>query len=210
MKDQNKAYLYALIAVLIWSTVSSAFKVSLRYLDHLELLFFSAVVSLCALFGIMVFQHKLYLLKECEIRDYAHSAVSGLINPFIYYLILFKAYDLLPAQEAQPLNYTWPMMLVILSIFILKQKIKLRSIGAIFICFLGVYIISTRGQILEFSFTSLPGALLALGSAVIWAFFWITNIKDNRDEVLKALPELSVRCNLSSDYHDPFGQTDNA
>ena len=32
--------------------------------------------------------------------------LMGLINPLIYYLVLFQAYKLLPASEAQPLNYT--------------------------------------------------------------------------------------------------------
>jgi len=31
------------------------------------------------------------------------SAVLGLINPFIYYIILLKAYQLLPAQVASHL-----------------------------------------------------------------------------------------------------------
>jgi len=53
-----------------------------------------------------------------------HSALLGLINPFIYYLILLKAYQLLPAQVAQPLNMIWPIILVFLSIPLLGQKIK--------------------------------------------------------------------------------------
>jgi len=68
---------------------------------------------------------------------------------------------------------------------LLKQKIGLASILAIFISYFGVFIISTRGDILEFSFTNRNGVLLALGSAVIWATFWIYNIKDKRDEVAK-------------------------
>ena len=35
---------------------------------------------------------------------------SGFLNPFLYYIILFKAYSLLPAQEALSLNYTWPLV----------------------------------------------------------------------------------------------------
>jgi drug/metabolite transporter (DMT)-like permease len=39
------------------------------------------------------------------------SAITGALNPFGYYLILFKAYSLLPAQLAQPLNMIWPVTL---------------------------------------------------------------------------------------------------
>ena len=31
MTNQGKAYMYGLVAVLLWSTVASAFKLSLRY-----------------------------------------------------------------------------------------------------------------------------------------------------------------------------------
>ena len=109
----------------------------------------------------------------------------GFLNPFLYYVILFKAYSLLPAQEAQPLNWTWPIMLVLLSIVILKQPIRWASVLAILISFSGVLVISTRGDVLGFRFTNLPGALLALGSSVIWALFWIYNVKDRRDEIVK-------------------------
>ena len=57
---------------------------------------------------------------------------------------------------------------------------------AILISFSGVLVISsTRGDVLGFRFTNLPGALLALGSSVIWALFWIYNVKDRRDEIVK-------------------------
>lgn len=185
MEKQKQAYAYAISAVLFWSTVASAFKVSLRYLDFLQLLFFASIVSILILFLILLIQNKLSLFKEYSRKDYLHSIMLGFLNPFLYYVVLFKAYSLLPAQEAQPLNYTWSIMLVLLSIPLLKQRIKFKSILAIFISYFGVFIISTRGDILGFTFSNLNGVLLALGSAVIWALFWIYNIKDKRDEVAK-------------------------
>lgn len=185
MKRQKQAYIYAMIAVLIWATVASAFKVSLQYLDFLQLLFLASIVSLIALFIILIIQNKAHQLKQFSKKDYLHSALLGFLNPFLYYVVLFKAYSLLPAQEAQPLNYTWPIMLVLLSIPLLKQKISVKSVIAIIISFIGVFIISTQGNVLDFHFTNLIGALLALSTAVIWALFWIYNLKDKRDEVAK-------------------------
>jgi len=130
-------------------------------------------------------QGKLAVIAKSSTNDIARSAVLGFLNPFLYYVILFKAYSVLPAQEAQPLNWTWPIMLVLLSIAILKQPIRWVNVLAIVISFAGVLVISTRGDVLAFRFTNLPGALLALGSSVIWALFWIYNIKDRRDEIVK-------------------------
>jgi len=116
MDRQKKAYLYAMTAVLLWATVATAFKVSLRYVDPLQLLFLASTVSAAVLLAVLAVRGKLSLLKQYSGKEYLHSAVLGLLNPFLYYVILFRAYELLPAQHAQPVNMTWPIVLVLLSI----------------------------------------------------------------------------------------------
>ena len=185
MANQKKAYLYAALVVLIWSTVASVFKISLRYLNYLQLLFYASFISLLILFIILIIQNKLSLLKKYSKKDYLHSALLGFLNPFLYYIVLFKAYSLLPAQQAISLNYTWAIQIVLLSIPLLKQRVSFKSVLAIIISYIGILIISTQGDILALRVTNLYGVLLALGSAVIWALFWIYNIKDKRDEVVK-------------------------
>ncbi len=185
MGKQKRAYFCAFIAVLFWSTVASAFKISLRYLDVLSLLFYASITSTAVFFVYLLFSKKLNLLKTLSRKDYLRSALLGFLNPYLYYVVLFKAYSILPAQEAQPLNFIWPIMLVLLSIPLLNQKIKPKDILAIIISFVGVFVISTRGDILGFKFTSPTGVLLATGSSIIWALFWIYNMKDERDEVVR-------------------------
>ncbi len=184
MGKQKRAYLYASVAVLLWSTIASAFKISFRYIDILPLLFYASIVSSVFLFLYLLFLKKLNLLKALSKKDYLHSALLGFLNPFLYYVILLNAYSILKAQEALTLNFIWPIMLVLLSIPLLHQRIKLRSILAIIISFIGVFIIATKGDILGFRFTSTVGVLLAVSSAVIWALFWIYNVKDKRDEAV--------------------------
>jgi drug/metabolite transporter (DMT)-like permease len=133
----------------------------------------------------LVFQRKLNLLRTLTPKEYLHSALLGLLNPFLYYLVLFKAYSILPAQEALVLNFTWPITLVLLSMPLLKQKIKPKSILAIIISFLGVFVIATRGSVTTFRFTNITGVSLAVGSSLIWALFWIYNVKDKLDATLR-------------------------
>ncbi|MCE5250443.1 DMT family transporter [bacterium] len=185
MQNQKRAYIYAVSAVLFWSTAASAFKLTLRHTTFVELLLFSSCTSLTALFLILVFQGKLRLLGETTRHDFFRSLCMGVLNPFLYYLVLFKAYSLLPAQQALTLNYTWPLMLVLLSIPFLGQKITAKSISAVALSFAGVVIITTHGDFSGLRFTNPAGAVLALGSSVIWGLFWIFNVKDRRDEVVK-------------------------
>ncbi len=184
MIRQRKATAYGMAAVLLWSTVASAFKLSLRYLDPPQLLLYSSLTSLVALAGLLAVQGKLGLLLSGSRRDYARSAALGFLNPFLYYLILFKAYDLLPAQEAQPLNYTWAIALALLSVPLLRQRLSRADLAATLISYSGVVIISTRGDLWGLRFSSPLGVSLALGSTVIWALYWLINTRDGRDPVV--------------------------
>jgi len=185
MRQQTRATLLALTAVLMWSTVASAFKLTLRRLDYLEMLLFSSCVSTVVLYLVLLGQKKQSLLRASTPRDLLRSALLGALNPFVYYIVLFKAYSLLPAQQAQPLNYTWPITLTLLSIPLLGQRIRLRSIAGVLVSFAGVVFISTRGDLRGFTLTSPLGVGLAVGSSVIWALYWIYSLKDKRDETVK-------------------------
>jgi drug/metabolite transporter (DMT)-like permease len=78
------------------------------------------------------------------------------------------------------------MMLVLLSVIFLKQKLYIIDAIAILISFSGVIIISSQGT-LPFSgkMNEPVGVLLAVGSSIIWASYWIINIKDKRPELDK-------------------------
>ena len=185
MDSNRQSYIYAGLAILFWSTVPTAFKISLAELPVIAVLTIASVTSAVALFAIILSTRKTGLVLKSSGMEFLNSALLGLINPFLYYLILLKAYQLLPAQVAQPLNMIWPIILVFLSVPILKQKIEPKSYLALFISFAGVYIISSQGKLFRPMDASLTGILLATGSSVFWAFYFILNVKDKRDEAVK-------------------------
>jgi len=187
MKRQQEAYLCAFAAVLFWSTSATAFKICLdRFgVPILTLLFGASLTSSVALLLNLLFSEKAGLLRSVSKADLTRSAFLGFLSPFLYYTVLFKAYSLLPAQQAQPLNFIWPLVLVLLSVPILKQKVRARDIVAILISFIGVLIISTEGRVLNFRLTNPLGVALATGSSIPWALYWIYNMKDKQDEVVR-------------------------
>jgi len=184
MTKQRQAIFYGLGAVLLWSTVATAFKLSLRYFSPIELLLYSGFFSTLLLGAILRYQGKLRLAFQCSRREYLLSILLGLLSPFLYYLILFKAYDLLPAQQAQPLNYTWAITLSLLAVPLLKQKIGWQQWLALLVSYCGVVVISTEGQPFSLQFTDPFGVALALVSTVVWALYWIYNTRDRRDPVV--------------------------
>jgi len=76
---------------------------------------------------------------------------------------------------AQSLNYTWPIVLVILTAIIYKYKLKLKTYLSLLFGFLGVLIISFKGNFNIPNDISIIGLFLATGSSIIWASFWIIN-----------------------------------
>ena len=203
---QHKAYLFALSAVLLWSTVATAFKISLRYLDVFQLLLVASVTAtLCLLLAVLV-TGRIKILGSLEKPDYLRLAGLGVLNPFCYYLVLFKAYDLLPAQVALALNYTWAITLMLLSVPILKHRITRSDYGATVICYSGVLMICFSGGQFPAGELSIAGILLALGSTVIWAFYWLLKTKDHVDPIsglfvsfLFSIPFIAAVCWLGSD-----------
>ncbi len=185
MEKSDKSLIFALAAVLIWSTVATAFKIGLRELHFSQLIFLAAGISALFLFGYLLITGKLGQLKKTTRRDILRSAITGALNPFGYYLILLKAYSLLPAQLAQPLNMIWPITLAMLSVPMLGQKISWRSFLALGLSFAGIVVLSSQGGISGFRETNLWGVFLAVGSSVFWALYWILNVKDRRDEAVK-------------------------
>jgi drug/metabolite transporter (DMT)-like permease len=183
-KNQSLAYRYALISVFLWSTVATAFKVSLSMMSPIELLFYSSLSSLVILGVILVYQKKFSKIFLHVKENFFKVLLLGAINPFVYYLVLFKAYDILPAQEAQAINYTWALMLSYLGVVFLGQKLFLADIVAGLICYFGVLIIATKGEPFSLEFSNAFGVSLALFSTVLWSVYWIINSKSKSDAVV--------------------------
>ncbi len=181
--QQQKSYLFALTVVFFWSTVPTAFKLGLRYMDNYQMLTGAAIVSTLILGTTILIQKKISLFRTLSAKDLLRTALLGLLNPAFYYLVLFRAYELLPGQIAQPLNMVWPILLVLLSIPMLRQKIGWLRIFSMFISFSGVVLLSYQGGTIFSESSNIKGVLLALLSALLWSFYWIFNIKSKLDDV---------------------------
>lgn len=184
-KSARKAFIFAILAVLFWSTSPTAFKLGLRYQDTYQLLTGASLTSLFVLGMILLAGGKYRQLAGFVWKDYVFSAIMGLLNPVAYYLILFKAYTILPAQVAQPLNMVWPIVLVLISIPMLRQKIGWKSIGAMVLSFAGVVVVSLQGGTAGNDPENRLGIFLALSTSLVWSFYWIYNARDKKDPLVR-------------------------
>lgn len=171
--ETRKTWVLAGCSVLLWSTVATAFKIALREQNPSTLLFVANLVSVAVLLVVLAIRSRLKTLLPRNRKDAALIVSLGLLNPFIYYSILFRAYDLLPASVAQPLNYTWAIVLSVLAVPLQGKELTRNDIVGGLVAYAGVWIICTHGSVSFSSAISPEGVALALGSTLIWALYWI-------------------------------------
>lgn len=185
MNRATQAVLLGIVAVISWATVATAFKIALSMLSVYETIYLATLTALVIFTLWLIITGKWHEIGALSASDWGWLAIMGAVNPVAYYLILFQAYHLLPAQIAQPLNYAWPIVLLILLAIFRHQAIPpLKYVGmAVSLC--GVIAISWGGEAIG-NDLSLPGMALAAGSAVLWASYWMISDRLSRRGVSQA------------------------
>ena len=164
----------ASVAVLSWSTVATAFKIALRHLTVFNMLLVATVTAMLIFAFVMTVERKWKYLRSLPSKTLCGALALGLLNPVAYYLVLFHAYDMLPAQVAQPVNYAWPIVLLVLLAVFNHDRIPAKKYIGMAISVSGVVCISLGGGGVEGP-VSAGGILMALMSAVLWAAYWMFN-----------------------------------
>lgn len=176
-RNQRQAMLLGVAAVVLWSTVATAFKWSLQAMTPTALLAWASLTSLLVLSVFISVQRRWGEAARTFRQRPGLYLLLGTLNPCLYYLVLLRAYNLLPAQQAQPLNYTWALTLSLLAVPLLQQKLTLRDAIALLVGYCGAVVIAAGGNPMALQVISGTGVALALGSTIVWALFWILNTR---------------------------------
>jgi drug/metabolite transporter (DMT)-like permease len=174
-RSNQESLLFGLMAVGLWSTMATAFKWALLYTTPMQLITAAATVSWLFFAMRLAVSGSLRSVMEVPRTIRWRCLILGLLNPGLYYWILFQAYDLLPAQDAMAINYTWGLTLPLIASLFSKIVPTRSDIGLALLSYLGILIIVTDGDLSAFEFTAPLGVLLALLSTVIWGLSWVLN-----------------------------------
>ena len=192
MQDTDRrAVKLGLGAVMLWSTVATAFSLSLQYLTPLQLVTLATVISWCFFAIRLSAPERRSALWVTSSKARATGLLVGWLNPGLYYLVLFAAYDRLPAQEAMAINYSWGITLALLAAPLLRQHLSAGALLAACISYGGILVIATRGALLSLDFAQPLGVGLALLSTVLWSLYWVINTRLSLD------PEVNLFLNFS-------------
>ena len=205
--SEHRAVLLALTTALMWSTVATAFKLALAHITPAQLLLGGHGVGALVLLVAVARRHGLRAITGSLLW---RALPLGLLNPVLYYAVLFAAYDRLPAQIAQPLNCTWSIVLALLAVPMLRQPLGVRTLVALTVSYVGVLISVTGGEFSLQSAYDPTGVALALGSTLIWAAYWLLAARDSRPPelllcggMLAALPVSLAYCLLTDGLPPP-------
>ena len=184
MMSERRGFVFAGLAVLAWSTVAAAFKIALRSFSSASLLLVVSAVSTLVL-GLIVVWRTVFsgVRHPVGSKTLLRSGLLGFMNPFIYYLLIFAAYERLLAQVAQPLNQVWGILLAVASAWRFGRRISSRQWVGMGVSFVGVLVLVTKGRLDSLQVDSPLGVVLALSSAFVWAFYWLSNMDDDCDPV---------------------------
>jgi len=184
LNQQQQALVLGLLTVLCWSTMATVFKLSLQHLTPIQLIVVACCVSFIFLMAVLLWQGRFRQLFLLDQSEYLWSILFASMNPALYYWLLFSAYDILPAQEAQAINFSWAIVLTLLAVPLLGQRLLWSDIVAALVCYLGVLVIATQGNLLTLKFENSYGAFLAILSTLVWSLYWIFNRRDTREPIL--------------------------
>ena len=192
MQDTDRrAVKLGLGAVMLWSTVATAFSLSLQYLTPLQLVTLATVISWCFFAIRLRTPERRSALRVMSSKTRATGLLVGWLNPGLYYIVLFAAYDRLPAQEAMAINYSWGITLALLAAPLLRQRLSAGALLAACVSYSGILVIATRGAPLSLDFAQPLGVGLALLSTVLWSLYWVINTRLSLD------PEVNLFLNFS-------------
>ena len=100
---------------------------------------------------------------------------------------MYLGIDTLEASQAFIINYLWSIMTVVFACIILKEKMTLRKVIAIILSFIGVIIVTAKGDLLNIEKNSIIGAIYCILAAVSYGLFSVLNKQKGYNKFLSMM-----------------------
>ncbi len=176
-------YLYLAVPIVLWSTTPLLVTELSQSMPVFQINFIATAFSVltlavtCAAFG------KWRHLKKYSLKNYRTMILMGLTGIFPYTTLYYLAFSLAPASAGNIniINYLWPIWIIILSIFLLKEPLTLRKAAGVLLSFVGVFLIVSGGTLVSFQVYNIPAYISAGCGAFFWALFSVMSKRHDFD-----------------------------
>ncbi len=210
MSGKLKGTLYVLICIALWALIPVVSKTGQTSLDNHQFLFWSSLISFLVLLAAAGLGGKFSEFRKIPVREYLGIFLLGLLGTYIYYLFLYLGYAEAVGLEVLVVQYTWPLLIVILSLFILRESLSVRKVLSVLLGFSGVLLVITRGDFSGIHVSNPRVILLVLAGAFCFALFSVLSKNVGRNALvvnslyfLAALAASLISMLLMSDFALP-------
>lgn len=135
------------LCVLLWGLIPVVAKVGQTQLDSQQFLFWSSLVSFLTIFSIALVIGEWRSVLAYHLVDWVKIAGNGLLGTWLYYLLLYRGYQLADGVEVLVTQYTWPVIICVLSVFILKESWNRHITFSVLFGFASVILVLSKGQL---------------------------------------------------------------
>ncbi len=171
MPKKVKGTIFVLICVALWALIPVVAKLGQASLDNHQFLFWSSLVSLVVLSITAVIKGDMSELGNYSFKEFLYYCFLGLLGTYIYYLFLYLGYAKALGMEVLVIQYSWPIFILVLSLFILKEDLTIKKTIAIALGFIGVLLVLTKGQFENLELNNLTVISLVVGGSFCFALF---------------------------------------
>ncbi|MBN2789530.1 MAG: DMT family transporter [Candidatus Delongbacteria bacterium] len=158
-------YLFAVLPMLFWSLTFVWYKIVLKYLDPISVIFFRLVIASVIL--IVVTKFFIKQKEKLKFRDYKYIFILTLFEPFLYFL--GESYGMLYVSStiAAVIISMIPVVTPIFAFKLLDERLNKFNILGLIISFVGVVVIIVNpGSASDFTMKGILLLLLAVLGAV--------------------------------------------
>jgi len=188
----KKPYFYLAVTILLWGATPIIVSGLSVTLPIFEINWIVTGFSIIILSIVILTSGRAKIFRSYKKKDYAAMFIMGAAGIFPYTALYYLAFSLAPADAGNIniINYTWPVWVIILSVFFLKEPLTLKKIMGILLSFAGVYLIISNGNMkglqVHHSAHYMPAYLSAGAGAFFWGLFSVLS-KRCRFEPLSSL-----------------------
>lgn len=176
-KSKKRAILFVIICVILWALIPVVAKSGQTRLDNHQFLFWSSFISLLTFGIIIISTREIKKLQTYKLKDFITISSLGFLGTYLYYILLYFGYAKAQGIEVLVLQYSWPIFIVILSIFLLREKLTKRRIISVILGFFGVFLVITKGNFTNIHLENLEVDILVILAAITFAIFSVLSKK---------------------------------
>ncbi|MFV8282847.1 DMT family transporter [Christiangramia marina] len=180
----NKSIIYIIACVLLWALIPVVSKLGQNGLDNHQFLFWSSLTSLMFFLGIGLLKKNLQKISDISKIKWFQAVCLGFLGTYLYYVLLYFGYANAPGMEVLIVQYSWPILIVILSLILLKEKLTISKTTSILMGFIGVFLVLTKGNFEQLKFENINILIIVFTGAFVFALFSVLSKKIKMDDML--------------------------